>query len=298
MLLDNDKIIDPTYKILNFIQSKNRELFDNDGYVILFGNLKTNFLKLFNSVVYVYDIQKDSDFMKRYNQESFVSSMLIEYSYVKLSTVWDISYQIGAKLTKLTNSKGNRYEQLEKEFLDYAEENSDLNLDWYKEVNKIRNKLVHGGVKIIPFYLDDNGEIKNRLCFQVYDFNLEDLIPISNFYTNKSNNYINFVDNYFAFYTSTLYSYLVDFFNFILLKICNESCFNLNSFDKHENLDTLERIGIDDKHWSIANMKAFKCIASDMLKLYKNEGNYIGIDRIVINQLELEKFFPMLGNSK
>ncbi|HGG8346967.1 TPA: hypothetical protein ACJJLL_001354, partial [Neisseria meningitidis] len=92
--------------------------------------------------------------------------------------------------------------------------------------------------------------------------------------------------------------YLVDFFNFILLKICNESCFNLNSFDKHENLDTLERIGIDDKHWSIANMKAFKCIASDMLKLYKNEGNYIGIDRIVINQLELEKFFPMLGNSK
>ncbi|HGG8234351.1 TPA: hypothetical protein ACJJKA_000928, partial [Neisseria meningitidis] len=67
MLLDNDKIIDPTYKILNFIQSKNRELFDNDGYVILFGNLKTNFLKLFNSVVYVYDIQKDSDFMKRYN---------------------------------------------------------------------------------------------------------------------------------------------------------------------------------------------------------------------------------------
>ncbi|HEZ4093938.1 TPA: hypothetical protein WID96_000267 [Neisseria meningitidis] len=287
MLLDNDKIIDPTYKILNFIQSKNRELFDNDGYVILFGNLKTNFLKLFNSVVYVYDIQKDSDFMKRYNQKSFVSSMLIEYSYVKLSTVWDISYQIGAKLTKLTNSKGNRYEQLEKEFLDYAEENSDLNLDWYKEVNKI-----------IPFYLDDNGEIKNRLCFQVYDFNLEDLIPISNFYTNKSNNYINFVDNYFAFYTSTLYSYLVDFFNFILLKICNESCFNLNSFDKHENLDTLERIGIDDKHWSIANMKAFKCIASDMLKLYKNEGNYIGIDRIVINQLELEKFFPMLGNSK
>lgn len=160
MLLDNDKIIDPTYKILNFIQSKNRELFDNDGYVILFGNLKTNFLKLFNSVVYVYDIQKDSDFMKRYNQKSFVSSMLIEYSYVKLSTVWDISYQIGAKLTKLTNSKGNRYEQLEKEFLDYAEENSDLNLDWYKEVNKIRNKLVHGGVKIIPFYLDDNGEIK------------------------------------------------------------------------------------------------------------------------------------------
>lgn len=298
MLLDNDKIIDPTYKILNFIQSKNRELFDNDGYVILFGNLKTNFLKLFNSVVYVYDIQKDSDFMKRYNQKSFVSSMLIEYSYVKLSTVWDISYQIGAKLTKLTNSKGNRYEQLEKEFLDYAEENSDLNLDWYKEVNKIRNKLVHGGVKIIPFYLDDNGEIKNRLCFQVYDFNLEDLIPISNFYTNKSNNYINFVDNYFAFYTSTLYSYLVDFFNFILLKISNESCFNLNSFDKHENLDTLERIGIDDKHWSIANMKAFKCIASDMLKLYKNEGNYIGIDRIVINQLELEKFFPMLGNSK
>ncbi len=121
MLLNGDKILDPTYKILNFIQSQKKELLYDDDYKILFGNLRTHFLKLFYSVIHMHEIQKDNDFMNKYNQTSFVGTMLIEYPYIKMGTIWDIAYQIAEKLTKLKNSKGNKYEQLEKEFINYTE---------------------------------------------------------------------------------------------------------------------------------------------------------------------------------
>lgn len=299
MLLEGDKIIDPTYKILNFIQNQDKELFDDEEYIILFGNLRTHFLKLFYSVIHIYDIQKDNNFMKNYNQTKFVETMIIEYPYFKISTIWDIAYQIGSKLTKLKSSKENKYEALEKEFASYTKEFNNLNLDWYKKINQIRNRIVHGGIKVTPFYLDENNkEIKNRLCFQMYDNDLNDLIHANGFYTNIYNNNINFADNYFAFYTSILYSYLIDFFDFVLLKLCNENKLELTNFDKHENSDILEFMGIDDKHWSIANIGKFKNIAINMLKLYKNEGSYNGIDRIIINPSELEDNFPIIKACK
>lgn len=297
MLLNGDKIINPTYKILNFIQSQNKEFFNDKDYIILFGNLKTHFLKLFYSVVHMHEIQKDNDFMGKYSQTHFIETMLIEYSYMKISTIWDISYQIGSKLTKLKSSKGNKYDELEKEFSNYTEEFNNLNLSWYKEINKIRNRIVHGGAKLTPFYLNKNNNsgIENRLCFQIYDHDLGDLIPVSNFYTNVYNNNINFSDNYFAFYTNILYSYLIDFFDFILSKLCIENNIDsIENFNKHENSDFLEKIGTDDKYWIVTYMEKFKCITTDMLKLYKNEGRYVDIDRIIINELELENEFPIL----
>lgn len=297
MLLNGDKILDPTYKILNFIQSQKKELLYDDDYKILFGNLQTHFLKLFYSVIHIHEIQKDNDFMNKYNQTSFVGTMLIEYPYIKISTIWDIAYQIAEKLTKLKNSKGNKYEQLEKEFINYAEKCNYLNLSWYKNINKIRNRIIHGGIKTTSLYLnkDNKGEIKNRLCFQLYDNQLNDLVVTSYYYTNKYNNNINFTDNYFALYTSMLYSYLIDFFDFILLKLCDEYNLNLIDFNKHDNSDLLELHGMDDKYWSIAYMEEFKCIAINMLKLYKNEGVHIGMDGININHLELKELFPILA---
>lgn len=295
MLLNGDKIINPTYKILNFMQSQNRELFDNEDYIILFGNLRTHFLKLFYSVTHIYDIQKDCDFMMKYNQTGFVGTMIIEYPFLKISTIWDIAYQIGNKLTKLKNEKEDKYDALEKEFSAYANELDGLNINWYKKVNRIRNRIVHGGIKVTPFYLDDNkGEIKNRLCFQMYDNNLNDLVSSSDFYINKNNNNIIFADNYFALYLNILYSYLIDFFDFILLKLCNENNLDLSSFNKHENSNLLEMFGADDKYWVVSDMEKYQDIAINMLKLYKNDGYYFGLDRINITQSELEDMFPII----
>ena len=92
-----------------------------------------------------------------------------------------------------------------------------------------------------------------------------------------------------------LYSYLIDFFDFILLKLCDEYNLNLIDFNKHENSDFLELCGVDDKHWTIAHMEEFKCIATSMLKLYKNKGIHIGMDKINISKSELTKLFPILA---
>ncbi len=166
---------------------------------------------------------------------------------------------------------------------------------WYKNINQIRNRIIHGGIKITPFYLDNTEKIKNRLCFQIYDNRLNDLVARSYYYTNKYNSDINFADNYFALHTCILYSYLNDFFDFVLLRLCDEHNLNFTDFNKHDNSDLLELHGMDDKYWSIAYMEEFKCIAVNMLKLYKNEGVHIGMDRININHSELKEIFPILA---
>ncbi|HED4406829.1 TPA: hypothetical protein R4318_002227, partial [Pasteurella multocida] len=237
-------------------------------------------------------------FMKKYNRNYFIGAMLVEYPYFKLSTIWDISYQIASRLTKLKNSKRNKYEALEKEFSLYTEKFNNLNLDWYKEINKIRNRIVHGGIKVTPFYLDnDDKEVKNRLCFQMYDDDLNDLIPKSDFYTNIYNGDINFADNYFAFYTSVLYSYLTDFFDFVLFKLCSENNLEVTDFDKHEYSDILEVTSIDDRYWAVDNMEKFRDIAINMLKLYKNGGCHFGMDRVIINPSDLEDAFILFKQS-
>lgn len=296
LLLNSAKIIDPTYKILNFIQSQNKELLNDDEYMILFGNLKTHFLKLFYSVIHIYDIQKDNDFMVHYNQTKFVGTMLVEYPYIKLSTIWDIAYQIGNKLTNLKNPKGNKYEELEREFSAYAKKFNNLNISWYREVNKIRNRIVHGGIKITPFYLDKNEQkIKNRLCFQAYNYQLNDLITVNYLYSNMHNNDINFADNYFALYTNVLYCYLIDFFDFILLKLCDKYNLNSTDFNEHENSNIYKTLGLNDgQYWEITNMEKFKKITIDMLKLYFNKGDYIGIDKIIVNESDIERVFPII----
>lgn len=291
MWLDGEKIIDPTYKILNFIQSQNKELFDDNEYIILFGNLRTHFLKLFYSVVHIYDIQKDCNFMKQYNQTGFVGTMLIEYPYLKISTIWDIAYQIGEKLTKLKGKKDNKYDALEKEFSAYTNKLNNLNIDWYAEINKIRNEIVHGGVKVASFYFDDNQEkIKNRLCFQMHDNNLNDLIPLSDFYVSKYNTNVVLADNYFALYTNFLYLYLIDFFDFILLKLCKEHNLDSKNFNKYDNSDVLKMFSVNDKYWTVADMEKFKNICMGVLSLYKTNG-YCSDNNIT--QLELESVFPI-----
>lgn len=232
--------------------------------------------------------------MKKHNQTGFVGTMLIEYPYLKISTIWDIAYQIGEKLTKLKNKKDNKYDALEKEFSAYANKFNNLNIDWYAEINKIRNRIVHGGVKVNPFYFDDNQDkIKNRLCFQMYDNNLNNLIPLSNFYVSRCNPNVILADNYFALYTNFLYLYLIDFFDFILLKLCDEHNLDLKKINKHESSGILKMFSIDDKHWTVADMEKFKNICIGVLGLYKTKGYYSDGNAINITQVELEREFPI-----
>lgn len=73
-----------------------------------------------------------------------------------------------------------------------------MNLKWYKDFNKIRNKIVHGGITVNPYYVNDDN-IKTKICFQAYDSDLNDLIQPHMMYSNRFNNNINFADYYFTF---------------------------------------------------------------------------------------------------
>lgn len=141
------------------------EILDDEKIQFLFKNLKTHFKKLFYTVAYISKIQKDSDFIKNYDKTSVVSISSIEYCYYKISTIFDIAYQIADKLIFPSKKEGNRYEFLERQFEVYSNKLIALQLGWYKRLNKIRNKIVHGGITVNPFYVNDEN-VKNRICFQ------------------------------------------------------------------------------------------------------------------------------------
>lgn len=81
---------------------------------------------------------------------------------------------------------------------------------------------MHGGINITPYYID-NESIKKRICFQAYNLDLDDLIKPSYLYSNIYNNYINYADNFFTYYTHVLYSYLFDFFTFVLFELVKDT---------------------------------------------------------------------------
>jgi len=206
MDINSKRVDSPTHKIIMYLNKYEPEIMDDEDIQLLFKNLKTHFKKLFYMVAHINKIQKDEDFIKKYDHTSIVSISSIEYCYYKISTVWDVTYQIADKLIFPKKKLTNKYDYLEKKFEDYTNLNA-LQLDWYKDLNKVRNRIVHGGIKVHPFYVNDD-KVKNRICFQAYDFNLNDLVKPHYMYSNMYNNDINFADNYFVFYTRTFLIFL------------------------------------------------------------------------------------------
>ncbi|MUK51493.1 hypothetical protein [Aliivibrio fischeri] len=75
-------------------------------------------------------------------------------------------YQIYDFLDDDTGKK-KKFNRLDDGFKRYAEEmKADLNYAWYKEINEVRNRIIHGGYSIKTFSED------GRFLFQAYDLNL------------------------------------------------------------------------------------------------------------------------------
>ncbi|MBF4232017.1 hypothetical protein PL85_15025 [Vibrio anguillarum] len=287
----NAKRVDsPTYKIMMYLNKYEPELLDNEKIQFLFKNLQTNFKKLFYTIAHINKVQKDEDFIKEYNQTSVVSISSVEYCYYKISTIWDIAYQIADKLIFPNKKSGDKYEYLEKKFEGYADNFDALQLGWYRDLNKVRNKIVHGGITVNPFYVNDD-EVKNRICFQAYDFNLDDLIQPHYMYSNECNNNINFADNYFAFHTHLLYSYLCDFFEFILIELNKDK----NHDREKLSLDELpyELFERGQKTWLLSEVDTFTEITKEMIALQLADGHLNNINKVSIQDIEqFYDYFP------
>jgi hypothetical protein len=272
------RVKSPLNKLLIYLNKFDEESLNNEKLRILLKNIKTNFTKLIYTISYISKFQEDEEFLKKYDSTKIISIQQIEYCFYKISTIWDISYEIANILIfpnqKKVNGKGvDKYTFLNDKFSKYSEDLANLNTEWYEEITKIRNKIVHGGINIMPFYINSE-DVEKRICFQAYNLELNDLIKTCDFYTNLYNNNINYADNFFVYYTHVLYSYLFDFFDFILLELTKNKDIDINKdlYLEDNNLDIFQK---SYESWLLSDIDIFSEITKKMVVLEKMEGHVL-----------------------
>jgi hypothetical protein len=203
-----NRLPNPSFELVMLLNKYDDKRLESDNFEMLFKNLRSNMNKVIHSSILLYDLQEDDKFIQAHDE--IIKSELIEYVFYKISTTWDNAYQIASKVLPLPKVDKNysKYDMLEDEFEQYCISGNIPTLSWYKEINKIRNRIVHGGINLITYY--DN----KRILFQAYDNNVDEQIPYSDFYNNGQRLTI-FADYYFNYYTILLYRYLVDFFKYV-----------------------------------------------------------------------------------
>jgi len=293
------RIKSPLYGLLVYLNKYDENSLNNEKLHFLLKNLPTHFKKLIYSIGLIHKFQKDSELLKKYNSTSIVSIQQIEYCFYKISTIWDIAYEIANILIFPKNKKINgetvdKYTFLNNKFTKYSDKLDNLNVECYKEITKIRNKIVHGGINITPFYIDSESVTK-RICFQAYNLNLDDLIKPSYLYLNIYNNDINYADNFFIYYTHVLYSYLSDFFKFVLLELVTDTQIDIEK-DLHLEDDILGMFKKSHESWLLSDINILKEITDNMIVLEKTEGHVLEYEKMqwepYINQRY--NYFPFI----
>jgi hypothetical protein len=271
------RVKSPLYKLLIYLNKFDEESLNNEKLHFLLKNIRTNFTKLIYAISYISKFQEDEEFLKKYDSD-IVGVQQIEYCFYKISTIWDISYEIANILIfpnkkKVNDKRVDKYTFLNNKFSKYSEDFANLNTEWYKEITKIRNKIVHGGINVTPFYVNSEN-IEKRICFQAYNLELDDLIKTCDFYTNIYNNNINYADNFFVYYTHVLYSYLFDFFDFILLELTENKDIDINK-DLYLEDDFLDMLQKSHESWLLSDIDIFSEITKKMVVLEKTEGHML-----------------------
>ncbi|EEV5887172.1 hypothetical protein ELM23_25260, partial [Escherichia coli] len=129
---------------------------------------------------------------------------------------------------------------------------------------------------------DDN--IKTKICFQAYDSDLNDLIQPHMMYSNRFNNNINFADYYFTFYTHLLYSYLFDFFDFVLLELNKDKLHDLDNLILDDIPHKL--FGVHHETWLLSDVDQFMKITREMISLQIADGCLNKIEKIPSSDIE------------
>lgn len=200
----NLQLKNPVFETIILLNEYNSSLIENSRMQMLLKNLRSNIKRAIYGSLYLSKLQSDEQLIEMYKEIIVVQS--IEYMFYKISTTWDIAFQIANLILK--SPKKNHYEELKNKFAKYCETNKKSQYKWYVEFNKLRNRIVHGGLNLITFY--ENKRIK----FQLYDNNIAPQIEYNDFY-NDGQKSIVFADYYFNYYSVLLYNYLCDFFKFV-----------------------------------------------------------------------------------
>lgn len=286
---NEEKVANPIYQLLVYLNEHKSEQLETDKNLeFLLKNIRTHFRKLVYTISFMSKIQTNESFIKEYDGTKVVSIQQIEYCFYKISTIWDISYQIASKLIfekpdGLKRPRGiNKYQHLSEQFKNYSDHLPNLETNWYENFGKIRDRITHGGINIVPFYVNDD-IVKNKICFQAYDLDLNDLIQKNSHYSNIYNNGINFADKFFTYFTNLLYSYLVDFFKFTLLELSKQDEINISNLALSE--DPLEFFKKSHENWILCDTLEFLNITEELILLNHAKGNL----HIINNMSEISK---------
>lgn len=241
-----ESIYNPMYKLLISLNEYDDEILVDPKFEMLFKNFRSNLKKVFHGTILISEIQNDEQIMSLYDY--IIKPELIEYLYQKITTVWDLSYQIGTLIIKIPKGK-NKYESLQKEF-NKINQNA-LDFRWYKSFNEFRNRIIHGGLNLITYY--DNKRIK----FQIYDNDVEETIEYNDFY-NDGQRLIIFADYYFTYYTIQLHNYLCKFFDYVKTQYEQQQSKDIN----RNTIDEYYKNQI--KNIEIANLEKFLKLQNDI----------------------------------
>lgn len=183
----------------------------DEKFIWLTKNLQGNYYKLFSCAVNLLQIQTDYSKDSKnntLNTDSFTVNS-VEYFFIKINTIFELCYQIYDYLDD-NKDKKKKFDRLNDEFEKYAKDtDSPLSFSWYEEVNKIRNRIIHGGYSIKTF--NEN----HRFLFQAYDVNLNEQIMQDNGYFKDESNLI-YIDHYMAFFIKVVHWYIKEFLSFVL----------------------------------------------------------------------------------
>lgn len=258
---DAKRIPDPLYDLGLYIHTYHQQMID-ENLDFLFKNLSTHFRKLFYSSCLLYKLQGDKDFLQKYDSAKAVSVQNIEYCFYKISTVWEMAFEIIAKLG-VTPKKKDRCNHFMERFSHHGKP---FDLGWYNEINTIRNRITHGGIRIMPFHTVDDSNTP-RICFQAYNTGFSDRTTHHPYYTNIHNNFINYADNYFTYHTHLLYRFLGNLFTVTMLDVAEKNGHDVSCLKEPPETSFFESEVVALKTWSLSDTDVFQSITDKMIYL-------------------------------
>lgn len=196
-------IYNPMYELLIALNEHDSDVLNKPEFEMLFKNFRSNLKKVFHGTIFLSEIQNDEKFMNQFCY--IIKPQSIEYLFQKITTVWDISYQIGKKIINFPKGN-NKYKTLQKEFNEKSKK--EIDFKWYEKFNECRNRIIHGGLNLIVYYED------KRIKFQIYDNSVDETVEYNDFY-NDGQRALIFADYYFTYYTIQLHNYLCKFFDYV-----------------------------------------------------------------------------------
>lgn len=267
------RLKNPMFDLLCFMHRYDNNGLDDPKFVRLLKNLRTNFNKLYltcEQILHHERIKLDLE------KNDLLQCQLIEYSYLKISTIWDLAYQVADKLLRYGSppEKTGKYDALQERFEEYNHTLGFLQTSWYREINKIRNRVVHGGINVIPFYVD------KTLMFNTYNENTDSVLPQCAIFTYKDGLKAS-AGPYFMYYIGVLYHYLCDFFAYVLAELKKIVT------PIHDLTEVMHMFFRSDERWDFESLDEYNKLAMTIrnLPLTSQRDDYIA------SRLNVKRFY-------